>query len=298
MSDEKQRGCPACHNLKSAELGEKNGFRMLGCRACGSLYSSHLPTGAEAENYDEYYTAENLQIPEFIRGILDKIIEDFATYRTSGRLLDVGFGSAILMQVARDKGWQASGAEVSRPAIEHAEKLGFDVFHGELSEAKYPDAHFDVVTASEIIEHCPQPEILLNEVHRILRPGGLFWATTPSAKGLSYQLTGLDWTIICPPEHLQLFSKKGVRLMLEKAGFSRSNIQTYGFNPLEVVNTFRTRFGKNGEAQENAFNRVETGYALNESLTKNGTRQKIKNLLNGTLNFLSVGDSLKIKAVK
>ena len=299
MSDEKQRGCPACHNLKSIELGEKNGFRMLGCKNCGSIYSSHLPMGEEAEDYDEYYTEANLQVPAFIAKILDGIIEGFSPYSSTGRLLDVGFGSANLMQVARDKGWQAFGAEVSKPAVEHAKKLGFtDVFHGELSEAKYPDNYFDVITASEIIEHCPQPEILLNEVIRILRPGGLFWATTPSAKGLSYQLTGLDWTTICPPEHLQLFSKKGVRLVLEKAGFSRLDIQTLGFNPLEVVNTYRNRLGKKTEAEKIDFNRVETGYALNESLTKSPSRQKVKNLLNGTLNVLSIGDSLKIKAVK
>jgi hypothetical protein len=130
-----------------------------------------------------------------------------------------------------------------------------------------------------------------------LRPGGLFWATTPSAGGLSFKLTGLDWTIICPPEHLQLFSKKAIRLIMKKAGFSQVKIQTSGFNPFEVIERFRSRLGAGGEKEE-IFNRVETGYALNESLTKSPVRQKIKNLLNGTLDFCGVGDSLKIKAVK
>lgn len=298
MADKKQRGCPACHGSESVELGEKNSFLMLSCKTCRSIYSSHLPVGEESENYDEYYTEENLQVPSFIQKILGEIIEDFKPYFSSGKLLDIGFGSAILMQVAREKGWTPLGVEVSAPAIKHAEKLNFEVFHGELSEAKYADDYFDVITASEIIEHCPQPEILLDEVMRILRPGGLFWATTPSAKSLSYHLTGLDWTTICPPEHLQLFSKKGIRLMLGKAGFSSFRVQTYGFNPLEVADTFRRRLSKNDENKEAGFDRVTAGYELNESLTKNPARQKIKNLLNGTLNFFSVGDSLKIKAVK
>jgi 2-polyprenyl-3-methyl-5-hydroxy-6-metoxy-1,4-benzoquinol methylase len=298
MADKTTRNCPACQNSENIELGKKNGFRMLNCKNCRSIYSSYLPVGEEAENYDDYYTEENLNVPDFIQKILGEIIDGFAPHFSSGRLLDIGFGSAILMQVAREKGWQATGVEVSRPAIEHAEKLGFEVFHGELVEAKYPDGFFDVVTASEIIEHCPQPELLLNEVIRILRPGGLFWATTPSAKGLTYRLIGLDWTTICPPEHLQLFSKKAIRLMLKNAGFSHAAIQTYGFNPLEVANTFRSRIIKNGGAEKAEFNRVGTSYALNESLTKSPARQKIKNLLNDTLNFLSIGDSLKIKAVK
>ncbi len=86
--------------------------------------------------------------------------------------------------------------------------------------------------------------------------------------------------------------------MLKKSGFSQSSIQTFGFNPMEVTNTFRSRLGRSGGVEKADFNRVGTGYALNESLTKSATRRRIKNLLNGALNFLSVGDSLKIKAVK
>ena len=297
MTEIENRCCPACHNAESAEIGIKKNFLMLSCRKCRSLYSSYLPADEEAKDYDDYYTERNLKVPDVVMKRLAEIIDEFQPFRKSGRLLDIGFGAATLMQVAADKGWEAVGVEVSKPAIEHAEKLGLNVFHSELNEAKFPDNHFDVITASEIIEHCPQPEILLNEVIRILRPGGLFWATTPSAKGLSYQMTGLDWTIICPPEHLQLFSKKGIELMLKKAGFSKYKVQAFSFNPFEVVSTYRRRL-RGQSRSENNFNRVETGYELNESLTKSPARQKIKSLLNETLNFLSVGDSLKIKAVK
>lgn len=298
MIKEKHRPCPACHKSQAKRLGEKNGFLMYVCQNCRSIYSSNLPAFEESENYDEYYTKGNLKVPEFILKRLDEIIEDFRPYFTSGRLLDIGFGAATLLQVAAGKGWQTFGAEVSKPAIEHARRLGFEVFHGELQQANYPENHFDVITASEIIEHCPQPEILLDEVFRILRPGGLFWATTPSAKGLSYQLTGLDWTTISPPEHLQLFSKKGVCRMLKKSGFSHFNVQTFGFNPLEVINTYNNRLNKGSGKRTNSFDRVETSYSLNESLTKSPVRKKVKSVLNGTLNFLSLGDSLKIKAIK
>lgn len=297
MTAHEQRNCPACHNSQTKQIGEKNTFLMLTCQNCHSLYSSYLPIGEEAENYNEYYTESNLKVPDFILSRLDEIIEDFQPFFTNGRLLDIGFGAGTLMQVARDKSWQTTGVEVSKPAIEHAQKLGFEVFYGELSEAKYPANHFDVVTASEILEHCPQSEILLDEVVCILRPGGLIWATTPSANGLSYKLTGLDWTIICPPEHLQLFSKKAIRLIIKKAGFSQLKIQTFGFNPFEIIDTI-WRLATNGREKKHTFNRVGTGYALNESLTKSPVRQRIKNLLNGTLDFLSVGDSLKIKAIK
>ncbi len=86
--------------------------------------------------------------------------------------------------------------------------------------------------------------------------------------------------------------------MMKKAGFSQVEIQTSGFNPFETIDTFRNRLWANSIEKKEGFNRVGTGYALNESLTKSSVRRRIKNLLNGTLDFLSVGDSLKIKAVK
>src|SRR5687768_12205149 len=139
MNDKNQRNCPACYYPKNAQLGEKNGSLMLNCKNCRSIYSSHLPTEAEAENYDVYYTEENLKVPAFILKRLDYIIEEFKPHFLHGRLLDIGFGAATLMQVAQDKGWKVSGIEVSLPAVEQARNLGFEVFHGELSEAKYPD---------------------------------------------------------------------------------------------------------------------------------------------------------------
>src|SRR5687768_658218 len=106
MADKKQRGCPACQSLRRIELGEKNDFLMLSCKNCRSIYSSYLPIGEEAKDYDDYYTEENLLVPDFIQKRNEEIIKDFAPYFSSGRLLDIGFGSAIMMRVAREKGWQ------------------------------------------------------------------------------------------------------------------------------------------------------------------------------------------------
>lgn len=299
MNEKNSRACPACHNSARTELGEKNSFRMLVCKECSSIYSSYLPTGGDSEDYDEYYTETNLHTPDFVKKSVNEIIDSFAPFRTQGRMLDIGFGSANLMLAAREKNWNVQGMEVSKPAIEHARKMGFEVFHGELSDAQYEENYFDVVTASEIIEHCPQPEIMLGEVFRVLRPGGLFWATTPSAKSLSYQMIGLNWTVICPPEHLQLFSKKGMAMMFKKTGFSQVNIKTFGFNPFEVANHLRGRSGPKPETEgAETFDRVGTAYALNESMTKSPAKTAIKRMLNNTLNLLSIGDSLKIRAVK
>jgi SAM-dependent methyltransferase len=287
-SDGTLRPCPACHSERRKEIGVKNGFQIFQCK-CRSLYTGTLADDESVEDYDSYYSEENLTTPPFIRSRLKEIIGGFQPFYKTGALLDVGFGAADLLCVARDLGWNVSGVEVSAPAIEHARGLGLEVRHSDLIAANYPDDHFDVVTASEIIEHCDEPEELLNEVYRILRPGGLFWATTPAAGGLSYRLMGLSWTTLSPPEHMQLFSRRATYGFLSR--FSSVKVLTHAFNPSEVIAHFRNR-------DPSSFDRVSAGYSINEQLSSSRPKKLVKIILNGTLNVLGIGDSLKIFAIK
>jgi SAM-dependent methyltransferase len=251
-----------------------------------------VPAAGQSEDYDAYYSESNLSVPEFIRARLREIIDGFGPYRRSNRLLDIGFGAGTMLETAREMKWDVAGLEVSKPAVDYARKQGFEVFRGSLSEANYPDGHFDVVTSSEILEHLPDPNGDLREIARILRPGGLLWATTPSATGLSFRLMKLNWTVLSPPEHIQLYSKNGVRLMLRKAGFAAVRLRTAGLNPMEIVNHFRN----GNKPAATGFDRVEAAYQLNESLTRSPARKLLKKGLNASLNIFGLGDSLKIYA--
>ncbi len=294
--DSAERRCPACDSARTTYVGQKNDFRMLSCQKCGTLYTSGLPAPESAEDYDGYYNSENLSVPDFINKRLDEIVAGFSAYRQNGRLLDIGFGAGTVLQAAARAGWTATGIEVSQTAVEYVRGLGFTVFCGELAEAKYPDGHFDVITASEVLEHVPEPDALLREMARVLRPGGLLWATTPNGKGLSSRLLGLKWSTVSPPEHLQLFSLKGLKTMLDAAGFRRVRIVTHGVNPFEILHTLRQR-RSNGEVQE-CSDRVGSSYRLNEFLTESHSRKALKGIANGLLSVGHFGDSLKTWAEK
>jgi SAM-dependent methyltransferase len=181
---------------------------------------------------------------------------------------------------------------VSAEAVEMAKQAGYRVFHGDLRDSSYGDGFFDVVTASEILEHLPEPLAYLDEIARVLRSGGLFWATTPSARALSSRLLRLHWSMLCPPEHIQLYSAEGVRKMLTKAGFANVEFRTYGISPFEIISHFR-----NKKAAKSGFERVKAGYELNEKLTRSRTGKLAKTVVNGCLNKSGLGDSLKIYAV-
>jgi ubiquinone/menaquinone biosynthesis C-methylase UbiE len=291
------RACAACGSSDAQPLGEKNGLAVVACRKCSSVYTPYSPWYSSEFYYETYYNEEVLSPPPFVQTRLEEITSGFARYRQANRLLDVGCGAGNLLLAARKNGWDAQGLDVSPNAAKHVRKLGFEVFQGELRAANFPSGHFDVVTAAEFLEHLPEPRSLLTEVARVLRPGGLFWTTTPHARGLSARVLGVKWRCIWPPEHLQLFSAKGLKSLMREVGFRDIRVRTTGGNPLEILHAMG---GKKDAPKtvDQHFDRVTTSYQLNESLMKSRSRRVVKDVLNGLLNISRLGDSLKIFAIR
>jgi hypothetical protein len=154
-----------------------------------------------------------------------------------------------------------------------------------------------VITAAEILEHLSEPRALVEEVARLLRPGGLFWTTTPHARGLSARVLGLKWRCVWPPEHLQLFSANGLKGLLRDVGFREFRVRTTGGNPIEIIHAMGHRKDAPKTADQH-FDRVTTAYQLNESLMKSRSRRALKDLVNGALNITRLGDTLKIYAIR
>ena len=275
---------------------------MVSCDACATLYTAKDPEVTQEQDYDAYYTDENLTVPSFIDSILDQIVATFEPYRKTNRLLDVGCGAGTFLEAAARGGWEVTGVEVSRTAAEHLSAKGFDVFCGELEKANYPDDHFDVVILSEVLEHVPDPRSLLKASARVLRTGGLLWGTTPHGRGISARLLGIEWSTVCPPEHLQLFSVRGIKALSQGLGLDSIKVATHGTNPFEIVHGLRRRLHQvepeTGSVSDESFNRVESSYQLNEKLSGGGAGRLLKAMLNNLLNATRMGDSLKIHAEK
>jgi SAM-dependent methyltransferase len=297
-SEKPVRACVACGSREAQPLGVKNELDIVSCRKCATLYTPYSPWYSSEYYYDaSYYPEAGLAPPAFVQTRLEEITAEFSPYRQTNRLLDIGCGAGNLLQAARKNGWNGQGLDVSPGAVEHVRKQGFEVFRGELQDAQLPPLHFDVITAAEILEHLAEPRLLLQEAARLLRPGGLLWTTTPHARGLSARVLGLKWRCIWPPEHLQLFSTQGLRTLLLSSGFREIRVRTTGGNPLEILNAM----GRKKDAPKTPdqhFDRVLTGYQLNESLMKSRPRRAIKDILNGVLNVSRLGDSLKVFATK
>jgi 2-polyprenyl-3-methyl-5-hydroxy-6-metoxy-1,4-benzoquinol methylase len=143
-------------------------------------------------------------------------------------VLDIGCGSGSNSLALACKGHRVHGIDVSEAAIERYRAHGFDGRVGDIENGlDYPDSRFDVVFCSEVIEHMTSPELLVGEIRRILRPGGLLVLSTPNSAFWLYRLLGvLGYTVaeLQHPKHFQFFSRRSLLRLLESTGLRPKRI--------------------------------------------------------------------------
>ena len=155
--------------------------------------------------------------------------------RPGGELLDVGCGGGEFLARARALGWRVLGVEPDPRAADVARSVrGLDVRQGLLEEQRFPDARFDAVTSSHVLEHVHDPLAFLRECGRVVKPGGRVVAITPNIGSLGRRRLGASWIGLDPPRHLHLFSCATLRRLAERAGLevlvARSSVRNAEFS--------------------------------------------------------------------
>jgi SAM-dependent methyltransferase len=137
------------------------------------------------------------------------------------RLLDIGCGNGAFVDAARVWGWDAEGLEPDPNAVAVGQAKGLPITAGSLPKTAYPDASFDAATMSHSIEHLHDPVACLQEIRRILRPGGTLWIDTPNLRARGHVIFGADWRGLEPPRHLVLFTTRSLISALRRVGFNQ-----------------------------------------------------------------------------
>jgi SAM-dependent methyltransferase len=155
----------------------------------------------------------------FTRLRKDRMARHLPIERWGARLLDIGCGSGEFVRSARTWGWDAEGLDPDPNAAAVGRAVGLTVTVGGLPKTDYPEAAFAAVTMSHSIEHLHDPIACLQEVHRILQPGGRIWLATPNFDSRGRKVFGADWRGLEPPRHLVLFTPGALISTLARAGF-------------------------------------------------------------------------------
>jgi SAM-dependent methyltransferase len=174
---------------------------------------------------------ERLSPPDFElrRGFLT------AGVRSGDRALDLGCGAGTFTAALADAGAQAIGAEVAQAAVDRARSS-----HPELDFRLVPidgplpfeDSAFDLVWASEVIEHIADTASWLSEVRRVLAPTGKLLVTTPDHGRIRLLIGGIERHSEPLGDHLHLYTRRSLGELLAAFGFGEVSVRAVGGVPL------------------------------------------------------------------
>jgi 2-polyprenyl-3-methyl-5-hydroxy-6-metoxy-1,4-benzoquinol methylase len=202
---------------------------------------SDLTEEQAAGLYDaEYFTEEFGPYFAALFGDTDDtpIREHFTRYldvleRTvpGGRLLDVGCAAGLFLDVARRRGWEVQGVEISEHAASVArERRGVDVIVGDVKDVSLPEQGFDVVSMLDVLEHIIEPGTLLDRVRTLIRPGGALMLVLPNDRNLttmaamaayrmSFGAVSYPASRVHQIYHVTYFTPATITQLLEQHGF-------------------------------------------------------------------------------
>jgi SAM-dependent methyltransferase len=150
----------------------------------------------------------------------------FPAWRGDGRVLDVGCGAGSVLDVLKELGWTTHGVDVGANVVEAIGRRGHIARQGVAEAIDFPDASFDVVMLSHVLEHTFSPRKALAEARRVLRPGGQLLVAVPNFGSLQARVFRRFWASLDVPRHLYQFTPRTLRRYLEESGFHSVRVRS------------------------------------------------------------------------
>lgn len=229
--------CPACGSArpKQAVLDchyTPPGYapkttRLLACADCHVLfYDDQNPPSYDAERvmswgWHQFHIQQGAGIWSIITP-MGRIAKP-----AGARFLEVGCGYGFGIDfVARLRGWDARGIDPSPLAELGGRELGIPVRHDYFTEADLNGEPFDIVAATEVIEHVPSPRDFLWLLCRALKPNGILLMTTPDGDCITRATpNAILVPLLVPGAHLVFQTEISLRAMLNEFGFGHIVIE-------------------------------------------------------------------------
>jgi 2-polyprenyl-3-methyl-5-hydroxy-6-metoxy-1,4-benzoquinol methylase len=237
--------CPLCStsDSSSAYIRADDG-KVVRCNGCGLLYLNPRPQASSIPDfYDESYFSAGGHGSAYCDYVaqqaallkwgehpaltaMDLLCKGILPRRK--RLLDVGCGDGTLLNLARLRGFDVLGVELSSHMANFVRRTyKINVIEKPIEEAGLGDESFDIVTGQEVLEHLTDPVGWLREVRRILKPQGTLLLTTPNAGcAQAYREHWLGFRMSF--EHLTFFDANTVARALRLAGLRITGLWTRG----------------------------------------------------------------------
>jgi SAM-dependent methyltransferase len=222
--------CPLCQSEgREFPFGLPAPYDVARCTACGGYYlcprliesamqdiyrQSSYYAGGESGYGETSYRAQEAAL----RATFKRFLENLAKHQlTGGDLLEVGCGYGYLLDLARPFFSNRTGTDFSSEAAAIARATDAEVFVGGIEQVP-PEARFDCVLATQVIEHIYDPLTFVNRLMSHTKPGGHLVLATPDIGGALRKVLGRRWPSFKSPEHVVYYDFRTLGGLMQRAG--------------------------------------------------------------------------------
>lgn len=206
-------------------------FNIYECCACGFMQTEPQLAGRLlTQIYSKYYPRRDANI-ETVRQA-GKNIPSWEEIKRKGlittchygavnkgdKVLDVGSGACYSLVEISAMGGRAWGIDPDENSEKVAKKLKFMFHKGLIYNCPFSKNSYDLITASQVLEHEPEPLKFLSTAKKFLKPEGKIRLSFPNNGALFSHLWGRNWLHWHVPYHVNHFNKNSFEILAEKAG--------------------------------------------------------------------------------
>ncbi len=142
----------------------------------------------------------------------------FAAERVEGDVLEIGTGSGYGVEIIAPCATKFMTLDKMLPRIENDDRFSnVEMLEALVPPIPAPDDKFDCVVSFQVIEHIEEDEKFIDEIYRVLKPGGVLIVSTPNAP---MSLTRNPW-------HVREYTTSSLKTLLESS-FEGSKIEEFG----------------------------------------------------------------------
>ncbi len=234
--------CLVCSDSKNLKKFKWGNYEIYNCKYCKLYFcpdlveiegnSSPVDENGIRMMEDSFFKTEKIAIHYAKKRIVyfEKILG-----RKCQNILDIGCGPGVFYKPYKNLSINWTGVEVSPFWIEFGKKNKIPILEKNLNEIK---EKFDIITAHQVLEHVENPMKFMNQVLRILKPGGILYFEIPNHFSLSSSIRKIspilsyDYGFIQPPMHMRAYSSYTIKKLFKKNQLIIKDIFTCSNNDL------------------------------------------------------------------
>ena len=203
-------------------------FRYLHCHQCGLYRLEDVP-----ENLGDYYPDEYYELPTL--GQLAKVaaadpfkITTVQRFISRGRLLEIGPAYGTFAYQAKEAGFEVDVIEMDARCCDYLNRVvGVNAVCSSAPHVAMQGMRkHDVIALWHVIEHLPDPWVLLREAATNLAPGGILVIAAPNPDAWQFRVMGKAWPHLDAPRHLYLIPQSALTNYAGILGLTRLHCST------------------------------------------------------------------------